>query len=308
MSIIKSFSVGHGDMYYIRHASDNFTIIDCNIDDITAKPIIEELKAQSKDKGVSRFICTHPDQDHFGGIEILDDKLPIKNFYVVKNQAIKDKETTSFTHYCSLRDSEKAFFISKGCTRKWMNKKDEERGSSGIDILWPNTKNAHFINALENCEAGESFNNTSAVVRYRAADGASFMWLGDLEAKFMEDIEDDISLQKTTVVFASHHGRDSGKIPDSWLEKLDPQIIVIGEAPSRHLNYYTGYQTITQNRCKDLTMETAPGMVHFYSGNPQYTPTARLTDEGQASFDGYFGSISVETEYTRDAVSPQKGD
>ncbi len=29
MSIIKSFSVGNGDMFYIKHNSDNFTTIDC---------------------------------------------------------------------------------------------------------------------------------------------------------------------------------------------------------------------------------------------------------------------------------------
>jgi hypothetical protein len=32
MSIVKSFSVGDGDMFYILHNSSNFTIIDCFID------------------------------------------------------------------------------------------------------------------------------------------------------------------------------------------------------------------------------------------------------------------------------------
>ncbi len=29
MPIIKSFSVGNGYMFYIKHESDNFSIIDC---------------------------------------------------------------------------------------------------------------------------------------------------------------------------------------------------------------------------------------------------------------------------------------
>ena len=29
MSIIKSYSVGNGDMFYIKHGTDNFSIIDC---------------------------------------------------------------------------------------------------------------------------------------------------------------------------------------------------------------------------------------------------------------------------------------
>ncbi|MBA2935652.1 MBL fold metallo-hydrolase [Sphingomonas sp. CGMCC 1.13654] len=301
MSTIKSFAVGNGDMFYIKHDSDNFTIIDCDLCEDNADAIIDELKEVSKDKGVSRFICTHPDEDHFGGIERLDDKMPIANFYVVKNQAIKDEDTTSFKRYCALRDGDKAFYIAKGCSRRWMNLGNEERGSSGISILWPDLDNEHFKDALAACDAGESYNNTSAVVRYSLEGGASVMWLGDLETDFMESIVDDIKLEKTTIVFAAHHGRKSGKIPDSWLEKLDPQIIVIGEAESRHLHYYTGYERITQNRAGDITFDLEGSKVHIYVSNGSYkneTLAKKLTDEGQSKFDGYFGSLEVETEYT----------
>lgn len=89
MSIIKSFSVGNGDMCYIKHNSDNFTIIDCNINTGNAKGIIEEIKEQSAQKSITRFISTHPDEDHFGGIHLLDDEIKIHNFYVIKNKAIK---------------------------------------------------------------------------------------------------------------------------------------------------------------------------------------------------------------------------
>jgi len=123
-----------------------------------------------------------------------------------------------------------------------MNKNTNERGSSGVSILWPDTSNSYFKEELAACERGERYNNISSVIRYKLTNGASVMWLGDLENEFMENIKDNINLGKTTIVFASHHGRKSGKIPDSWLEKLDPQIIIIGEAPSRHLNYYTGYK------------------------------------------------------------------
>lgn len=299
MSIIKSFSVGNGDMFYIKHNSDNFTIIDCYLKVDNKDRIIAEIKEQSKAKTLSRFISTHPDEDHFGGIHWLDNELPIQNFYVVKNKAIKTDETESFKKYCALRDdSKKAYYIEQGCSRKWMNLGDEKRGSSGLSILWPKLDNENFINALNNCNAGKSFNNTSAVIRYKLQDGASILWLGDLETDFMESIVDDIKLEKTTIVFASHHGRESGKIPDSWLEKLDPQIIVIGEAKSRHLHYYTGYQKLTQNRAGDITMELVDDKVHFYSSKPEYKTTAELDFDYQNRFENYFGTITVETEYT----------
>jgi hypothetical protein len=125
------------------------------------------------------------------------------------------------------------------------------------------------------------------------------MWLGDLDSEFMERIANDIKLEKTTVVFAAHHGRESGKIPGSWMEKLDPQVVVIGEAPSRHLTYYTGYNKITQNKAGNITFDLADNKVHVYSSNPSYSHKA-LVDEGQSKFDGYVGSFTVETEYTLD--------
>jgi len=302
MAIVKSLAVGNGDMFYIRHNSDNFTIIDCNLNAETVRERIDELKQQSRSKRNTRFISTHPDQDHFGGIELLDGEMPISNFYVVNNQATKSEETESFKHYCRLRDDPAtAFCIYKGCTRKWMNLSDNVRGSSGVNIQWPDVNNPDFKDALEVCNEGGSPNNISPVVRYALEGGATVMWLGDLETEFMEKITDHIVLEKTTIVFASHHGRESGKIPDSWLEKLDPQIIVIGEAPSRHLHYYTGYKTITQNRSGDITMELVDNKVHFYVSNATYT-RSDLKDEGADTFDNYIGSIEVETEYTLEGV------
>jgi glyoxylase-like metal-dependent hydrolase (beta-lactamase superfamily II) len=157
MSTVKSYSVGAGDMFYIRHNSDNFTIVDCDLSDENVDAIIEDIKAAKAGKGIERFICTHPDEDHFGGLHLLDDAISICNFYVVKNRAVKDVETESFTRYCKLRDGDKAFYIFKGCTRKWMNLSDEERKTSGISVLWPDTSNAHFQEALAACDAGESY-------------------------------------------------------------------------------------------------------------------------------------------------------
>ncbi|EPF7463888.1 MBL fold metallo-hydrolase [Serratia marcescens] len=294
MSLIKSFSVSNGDMFYIKHNSDNFTIIDCYINEDNADAIIKEMQAQAKGKGISRFISTHPDEDHFGGIHLLDDAMKIYNFYVVKNKAIKEDSTPSFERYCTLRDGEKAFYISQDCSRKWMNVSDDQRDSSALSILWPKIDNPHFAEALNASERGESYNNISAVVRYKLNDGASVMWLGDLETEFMENIINDVELQETTVVFASHHGRDSGKIPNSWLDKIKPKVIIIGEAPSRHLNYYTGYKKITQNRAGDITMECVGNKVHFYVSSENY-PNNKFDNENaqDTELGFYIGSITV---------------
>ena len=79
MSIIKSFSVGDGDMFYIDHNSDNFSIIDCYMDDNNKVDITAEVKDLSGKKGITRFISTHPDEDHLQGLKYLDEQLGIVN-------------------------------------------------------------------------------------------------------------------------------------------------------------------------------------------------------------------------------------
>src|SRR5262249_32186426 len=150
---IKSHSVGNGDMFYIDHNSDNFTIIDCCLNG-NDESILAEVAQLAARKGVVRFISTHPDDDHLRGLVRLDAKLGILNFYCVRNPTTKSIKTDSFIRYCQLRDSTKAFYIEKDCTRKWMNLEDASRGSSGINILWPDPANAEFKKALACANAG----------------------------------------------------------------------------------------------------------------------------------------------------------
>jgi beta-lactamase superfamily II metal-dependent hydrolase len=293
MPLVKSLSVGHGDMYYINHGSDNFTVIDCCLSDDNQDRITSEIKSLSSANGITRFISTHPDEDHIKGLDFFEMKVGIYNFYCVQNAATKVDESESFQHYCGLRDGGKAFFIYKGCQRKWMNLSDDTRHTSGIEILWPDRSNTDFQSALEEASEGLTFNNISPVIRYSVQDNASMLWLGDLETGFMESIEGDIALHKTQVVFAPHHGRNSGKIPNSWLDKLRPKLIVIGEAASRHLNYYTGYNIITQNRAWDITFDF-DDQVDIYVDNPDYTPQSGfLSDKGKSKYKHYIGTLSV---------------
>lgn len=97
MSRIKSFSVGKGDMFYIDHNSDNFTTIDCCYENEESREQnFEEIKNKSSKKGITRFISTHPDEDHIKGIADFCNKVGIINFYVVENEATKSDETNSF--------------------------------------------------------------------------------------------------------------------------------------------------------------------------------------------------------------------
>ncbi|HEU4737694.1 MAG TPA: MBL fold metallo-hydrolase [Solirubrobacterales bacterium] len=291
MTIVKSFATGLGDTYYIRHNSDNFTIIDCHIP-VDRDDIIEEIEEESRGKGITRFISTHPDNDHIKGLVRLDDALGLLNFYVVKNRATKPDYTADFERYCELRDSDKAFFIEQGCSRRWMNESSDERGSSGISILWPDLDNSDFKNVLTSAEDGGSPNNLSTIVKYSLNNGVTMLWLGDLETDFMETIEDEIELPKADVVFAAHHGR--ARMPAAWIDQMDPQIIVLGEAPREYLEYYGGRDHLRQNTAWDITFENESGRTDVYVGNPEYeVPYLRDEGFGDTTHGYYMGSFDT---------------
>ncbi|MCK4251419.1 hypothetical protein KAX97_08215 [candidate division WOR-3 bacterium] len=302
MSKIKSFSVGNGDMFYIKHGNDNFTIIDCCLSDDKNEGIVDDLEIESKYKGIIRFISTHPDDDHISGLKYLDNRMNLLNFYCVKNEATKEEKTEDFIRYCELRNStKKAFYLYKGCSRKWMNRvgKDDNgkyRGSAGIIILWPYTSNEYFKEELEKVKNGDSPNNISPIIKYSLEGGATVLWMGDLDKDFMENILDEVSFPKVNVLFAPHHGRKSGKAPNKWLEEMDPDIIVIGEAPSENLDYagYDGYNKITQNTAGDIILDCDDDKIHFYVSNEDYTVDF-LDNEFLSEKDGcaYLGTLNM---------------
>ena len=104
--------------------------------------------------------------------------------------------------------------------------------------------------------------------------------MGDLETDFMENI------------FAPHHGRDSGKVPKDWLDDMNPKIIVIGEAPSMNLNYYDGFNTITQNSAGNITFDCTNGKVHIYTSKDSYSVNF-LEDENMDKFENYIGTLNL---------------
>lgn len=300
MSIIKSLSVGSGDMFYIKHNSSNFTVIDCCLSDDNRQDIVDEINREKKDKNISRFISTHPDEDHIQQLDFFDDKTTIINFYCVENSATKKDETEGFKRYTKLRDGDKAFYLKRGCQRKWMNQSGNDdqgidHGCAGIHILWPDVENEDYKEALKIAENDESPNNISCIMKYSLDGGVTAIWMGDLETEFMEKIVDEVPLPKTTLLFAPHHGRKSGKIPQKWIDAMDPDIIIMGEANSNDSDYsaYPNHNKIRQNSAKDITFECVGSKVHCYSSNPNYSVDF-LDDEGADAFDYYIGTLNIK--------------
>lgn len=296
MSIVKFFNVSNGDMSYIEHNSDNFSIIDCNLpeDGSCRTTILNEIQDIRSKKSIFRFISTHPDEDHFHGLEDISN---IENFYCVKNSVTKQDITPSFKAYSNLRDDEnRAFYIEKGCSRKWMNQGSDERGSSGINILWPDTSNEDFQSALDQADA--SPNNISPIIKYSIEDNATFLWMGDLETDFMKKIEDNADWPQIDVLLAPHHGRKSGHVPGAILRKLNPKLIILGHAESKDMNYYCGWNTILKKQSGNITIECSDHFMNIWVDDPGYKSGITILKNNPQKSDlssslYYIGSISV---------------
>lgn len=298
MSKVKSFSVGNGDMFYIRHNSDNFTTIDCCLTDDVKDDILDEIETESSGKGIKRFISTHPDDDHIKGLVEYDDKFGILNFYRVDNDTTKKgTETDDFKRYKKLRDdSKKSFELKKGCKRKWMNESDDERDGAGLYCLWPITDNNLYKEALKTAADGGSPNNISPAVKYLVGK-FSFLWMGDMETDMQEEFDKKVTNTHKTIVFASHHGRKSGHIPSSLMDKLKPKLVIVGEAPSDELDYYSEYDTITQNTAGDILFETNGDYLDVFVSESGYAKTDGMvqnTNHGKHDGMKYLGSVKED--------------
>ena len=292
MSIVKSFSVGNGDMFYIKHDADSFSVIDwCYSTDDDWKRQLDEIECKSKNKGITRFISTHSDDDHIKGLKAYNSRFKISNFYCVRNEATKVEETDDFKEYKRLRDNEKTFFLKKGCLRKWLNRSDDERKGAGIKCLWPIEDNENFKNALAEAKKGASPNNISPIITYSINNGASFMWLGDIETDFLESVEGEIQFFHVDVAFAPHHGRSSGRLPKTVLDIITPKLIIVGEAPSKDLEYYGNYDTITQNSSGDITFDCDGDKINIYVKNYAYSVSFLKDDSCNNIYGNYVGTL-----------------
>ena len=128
--------------------------------------------------------------------------------------------------------------------------------------------------------------------------------MGDLESGFQEKIKKSITLPSVDVLFAPHHGRDSGKVVQKWLDEMSPKLIVIGEAPSDHLCYYVGYNCITQNSAGAITFDCTDDKIHIYVENEEYCVEFLKNEKLPNAFGGYYlGTMVTKAATAKRAAS-----
>lgn len=284
-------NVKQGDCTWIKHPNGNNTVIDVfnasiekqKSQDLTKALsdifIMESVRAKGakgnfkqKDfpvnpieylhnfnvSSVFRFILTHPDMDHIGGIEDFFNTFKPINFWDTNNK----KEMGSFEgsphkefdwiFYKNLRKGSNSdpirLQLLSGSRGKYYN---QNQGGNccgnGLFIL------ATTKELLKAANDSDDYNDCSYVTLYRPPNGAKVVIAGDSHDKTWEHILEnwESEVKDCDVLLAPHHGRDSNRSYD-FLDTLKPKVTFFGIAKSEHLGYKAwsnrGLQVFTNNQ------------------------------------------------------------
>jgi beta-lactamase superfamily II metal-dependent hydrolase len=302
MAVLHFLNVLEGDCYIVKHVSNHVTVIDCNNakieteEDARARFVQELIQARVQGNfkqkahpvnpivymnqhgynSVFRFILTHPDMDHMGGIKDFFDELSSTNFWDTDNNEEKDFEEDSpyneddWKFYKKLRDGNsekdpKRLTNYAGDKGKYWS--EDENGKTPGDAL-------HILSPTKELvkEGNDSDDNNiySYVILYRAA-GGKVLFCGDSHDKTWEYIlknhKDDVKDVK--ILIAPHHGRDSKRSFD-FLKTVNPTLTLIGNAPSKDIAYdqYRKYGImVTNNQANCVIIEVSEDPMKLYVTN-----------------------------------------
>jgi competence protein ComEC len=304
MPTIHFLNVRNGDCSIIEHYSGRTTVIDvCNAKPITsfAEMVETLLGAQAaREEGgsgdfhqkeypvnpilymrkhgladVFRFILTHADMDHMGGIRAFFEALPPTNFWDTDNTEEKDFGSGSGGHdeddwkfYVRLRDGKptsdpKRLTLYSGNEGKYFNQNETQSpGGDGLHVLAPT---AALVASGNECM---DFNDCSYVILYKT-DNHKILFAGDSHDDTWEHILSAHSdfVRNVDLLIAPHHGRDSGR---DWqfLDVVNPVLTLFGNAHSDHLAYGAWNRRklkfITNNQAGSIIIGTDPDKLSVY--------------------------------------------
>ncbi len=272
MGTFHFLNVRNGDCSIIQHPSGHTTVIDvynASSEALSEAQAIDAVVALDESRGnfnqkafpvnlisylkkfgissIFRFILTHPDMDHIGGIEDLFNEFSPANFWDTDNACVKDDFGNGGPHdeqdwlfYKALRDnrpteSPKRLVLYSGKRGKYYNQaEDGSGGGDGIYILSPTKE------LMKAAIESDDYNDFSYVLVYKS-NGGRIIVAGDSHDATWEHIlanhYNDVA--NAEVLLAPHHGRKSNRTYQ-FLDVVKPKITLFGNANHEHLAYGLG--------------------------------------------------------------------
>ena len=212
---------------------------------------IDYLKANFPGRSIFRYVQTHPDMDHMGGLYRLGQEgIQIENFWDTNNSVSKDMELNKwaqvnhderdwdrYEEFRSGRFSDcKLLKLQQGSSGKFYT-------DDGISIWAPfeNTKSA---------DPDADPNYFSYVLQIQHGE-CSIVLGGDLSTELWDKLveQQDDALPKVHLLKASHHGRKSGYSLNA-VKAMAPDVTIcsVGELHHKH-DASASYERFSTNGC-----------------------------------------------------------
>jgi competence protein ComEC len=325
MGILHYLNVLEGDCSIIQHPSGHYTIIDVNNAGLDKKAEMELLlkKALAERAGVLgnfnqkeypvnpisylqsfgvnsifRFILTHPDMDHMGGIEDFFSIYCPLNFWDTDNCEEKDFEGTGpynendWKFYKKLRDnpttnSPKRLTLLAGARGQYYNQnEDGSNGGDGLFVLAPTNE------LISDANATSDFNSASYVILYQS-EGGKILFCGDSHDKTWEYILDNHMDDVTNIdlLIAPHHGRASDR-SYKFLDITKPTLTFFGNAASEDLAYDAwknrGLPIVTNNQANCMIVDCNVNPMRLYVTNEKYAQKVNADTVFEQKYKAYY--------------------
>lgn len=325
MGIFHFLNVLEGDCSFIQHPSGHKTIIDVNnayLEEETTNEaeLVKSLKEALRVRGnfnqkrhpvnpisyiqsfgvssVFRFILTHPDMDHMGGIEKFFQVFDPTNFWDTDNTKEIDFDSDSpynkedWDFYTNIRDknpenSPKRLVLYSNSRGMYYNVDSE--GNSGGDGLYILSPTPDLINQAN--DSGD-YNDASYVIRYKS-HGGTILFSGDSHDKTWEYIleEHEDTVQNTDILIAPHHGRKSDRSYD-FLDVVNPKLTFFGNARSEDLAYNAwrsrNLSFITNNQANCMIVDTNHIPMKLYVTHKPFAESVNSNTSYNSNLKAYY--------------------
>lgn len=193
--------VGQGDAEFIVLPNSKTVLIDGG-----PKRNTEKLAAFLSSHSVTTIdyvVLSHPDEDHYGGLEYVFDNLQVNNFYdtrLSKKSANKVRQKAAVEPGCN------TCYPSINSSLNW----DPEVSIKVLSLYVPKTVSANSV-------------NNASIVLKMTYNGESILFTGDIDTKVENDLINRCGNSlSSTVLKVSHHGSKHAS-QDTFIEEVKPE-------------------------------------------------------------------------------------
>ena len=196
---IDYYDVGQGDCTLIR-CGDEAMLIDAG--DNSHGTAVQRYLKEAGITELKYCICTHPDADHIGGMDVVLTKFDVGAVIMTEDEA----DTATYRDVID--------------TIRYRN----------IEVIHPELGEIYTLGEAKFVICGPVDNyeekNNNSIVIYMMYENTSFLWNGDAGTEAEADMLEAETVYRSDVVMIGHHG-SSSSTSEEYLNTIDPEYAII---------------------------------------------------------------------------------